>query len=46
MVEGLSFVPTRAEYFGDKVLHPNDEGFAHYAHHLTKALKEVIHERI
>ena len=46
VVEGLEFVPTRAEYFGDKYLHPNDDGFAHYAHNLTKALTEVIHDRL
>ena len=41
-VDGYSFVPQNPELFGDKFLHPNDEGFAYYAENLIKEMKTYL----
>lgn len=39
-VHGLGLVPADISLFGDKWVHPNDEGFRHYADNLAKIIKE------
>ena len=40
VIDGFNFVPKECELFSDKYLHPNDEGFSHYADRLIKELKK------
>lgn len=42
VINGLTLVPHRSEYFADKGLHPNDLGFAIYALNLIKFLEEHL----
>ena len=42
VVRGFDFVPKDESYFADLRLHPNDEGFAHYAENLCKAIGQLI----
>ena len=41
-INGYDFVPHDPEYFSDKFLHPNDEGFKHYAENLLREIKQYI----
>ena len=43
VVDGLSLVPGEQNLFGDFRIHPNDEGFKHYAENLYNAMKSTIH---
>ena len=38
-IDGYDFVPHDPAYFGDRRGHPTDEGFAHYAENLIRALR-------
>ncbi len=38
----VDFVPKESKYFSESDLHPNDEGFIHYADNLVKAIKQYI----
>ena len=40
-VNAFEFVPFDEKYFADLRLHPNDEGFDHYAQNLCAKLKEM-----
>lgn len=42
VIDGSSLVPGDTKYFADLRIHPNDEGFAHYAENLYKAMKEHL----
>lgn len=42
VIDGLSMIPHRIEYFADGFLHPNDMGFSLFAQNLTKALKQHL----
>ena len=42
VVRGFDFVPKDESYYADLRLHPNDEGFRHYAQSLCKAIAELI----
>lgn len=42
VLSGKDFVPKDINFFADLRLHPNDEGFAHYAENLYAALKKEI----
>lgn len=42
VVDGLSVVPHRLEYYADKGTHPNDLGFMQYAMNLSKVLKQHL----
>ncbi len=42
VLTGFDFVPKNEDYFADLRLHPNDEGFAHYAQNLYAAMKKEI----
>ena len=42
LIDGFDFLPHDTELYSDKFLHPNDEGFAHYANNLTKELKKYL----
>lgn len=41
VIYGFDFVPKDEKYFHDQVLHPNDQGFKHYAENLCKAIAEA-----
>ena len=41
-IDGYRFVPQDTELFGDKYLHPNDEGFKYYAKNLIKEIKKYL----
>lgn len=41
VLRGFDFVPKDEKYFYDQVLHPNNEGFTHYAENLCKAITEA-----
>ena len=41
-VDGMKLVPNDPKYFADKVVHPNDEGFAYYASRLVAALEDFV----
>ena len=41
-INGFDFVPKDTSFFSDKRLHPNAEGFEHYAKNLLKELKKII----
>ena len=44
LICGMDFVPHDKKYYADeKVLHPNDEGFAYYASELVKELSRLSH---
>ena len=36
VVNGIELIPNMAQYFGDKSVHPNDEGFLHYSINLIQ----------
>lgn len=43
VVDGIDLVPHESKYYGDSIcLHPNDEGFEHYANNLYEAIKDII----
>lgn len=42
VISGTDFVPHDINYFADLRLHPNDEGFKHYAENLYAAVKELL----
>ena len=42
VIKGIDFIPHDSKYFAPDVLHPNDEGFAHYAENLLAELKKYI----
>lgn len=41
-VKGFDFVPKDESYFSDKRLHPNDQGFEHYANNLLAEINKII----
>ena len=41
-IDCYDFVPHSPDYFSDLFLHPNDEGFKHYAENLLKEMKQYI----
>lgn len=41
-IYGYDFVPHDEKYFSDLRVHPNDEGFRHYAYNLSKQIMENI----
>ncbi len=41
VIDCVDFLPHRRDYFSDRYLHPNDEGFRFYADGLIKALGEI-----
>ena len=41
-IDGLKLVPPMKELFADAHLHPNDEGFSHYAENLIKEMQKYI----
>ena len=41
VIRGFDLVPKDEKYFYDQVLHPNDEGFTHYAENFCKAITEA-----
>ncbi len=41
-IDGYGFVPQEERYFSDLRLHPNSEGFKHYAENLFSQLKQHI----
>ncbi len=40
-ISGFTLIPQEAELFADRRLHPNDEGFAHYAKNLYARIKNL-----
>jgi len=42
VIKGINFIPWDAKYYSPDVLHPNDNGFAHYAENLAAELKKYI----
>lgn len=40
VIDGTTLVPNLTKYFKDEYLHPNDEGFMHYAMNLVKCIEE------
>lgn len=42
VVDGWNFIPHLPEFFADKILHPNDQGFSLYAENLYKVIKDKI----
>ena len=42
VISGFGFVPEDLDYFGDRRLHPNDEGFKHYFNSLYAEMKKYI----
>ncbi len=42
VIRGFDFVPKKVEFFSDRSLHPNDEGFSYYAESLYKELKKYL----
>lgn len=42
VIDGLSMIPPRLEYYADNGTHPNDLGFSMYALHLIKALENIL----
>ena len=42
VVNGWNFLPHLPEFFADKILHPNDQGFGPYAENLYKAIQNKI----
>ena len=46
VINGYDFVPHDSAFFYDLRLHPNDEGFAHYAEHLHTEIKKHLEEAL
>ncbi len=42
VIDGLDFVPHDEEYYADLRIHPNAEGFIHYANNLYNAIAKYI----
>ena len=42
VIDGMELVPHNENLYGDLRLHPNDEGFAHYAKNLYEKIKKEI----
>ena len=42
VIHGYRFIPQEPEYFGDLYLHPNDEGFSHYAKNACAQIRKYI----
>ena len=42
VISGFDLVPKEEKYFGDLRLHPNDDGFEHYADNLYKEIEALI----
>ena len=42
VIDGLTMVPHRLEYYADKGTHPNDLGFSIFALNLSKALRQYL----
>ena len=42
VISGFDFVPKNEKYFSDLRLHPNDEGFAHYAENLYIEIEKEL----
>ena len=42
VIDCYDFVPKEADYFADRVLHPNDSGFVHYFENLYTAIREKL----
>ncbi len=42
VISGFDFVPKDEKYYADLRLHPNDDGFAHYAENLYREMKAGI----
>ena len=42
LIDGFDLVPHDSTYFADLRLHPNDQGFLHYAENLEKALRPFL----
>ena len=42
VISGMDFVPKDESFFADLRLHPNDDGFRHYAENLYKEIKAEI----
>ncbi len=42
VVYGFDFVPKDESYYADLYLHPNDEGFVHYAENLCKEIGKLM----
>lgn len=43
-IDGIDFVPHNENVYADLRLHPNDEGFKHYANNLCDAVKNIFKE--
>lgn len=41
VVDGMTLVPHEEKYFGDKELHPDDNGYGMYAYNLIKEINKV-----
>jgi hypothetical protein len=41
-IDGLKLVPPVKEFFADAHMHPNDEGFSHYAENLIKEMQKYL----
>lgn len=44
VIDCYDFVPKESKYFSDLRLHPNDEGFKHYANQLIVKIKEEMNK--
>lgn len=42
VIEGIDLVPHDTDLYADGRLHPNDEGFTHYAENLIHKIKELL----
>ena len=42
VIRGFDLVPKSEEYFADLRLHPNDQGFGHYAENLYQAIQKEL----
>ena len=42
LIDGFDFVPHNCELFSDKYLHPNDDGFSHYAENVINEIKKHL----
>lgn len=42
VINGFDFVPHECELFSDKYLHPNDDGFSHYAKNLISEIEKYL----
>ena len=41
-IYGFDFVPKNSSYYTDARLHPNDQGFEHYANNLYQEIKKIL----